>query len=634
MTEYRKGAGTPRGRFVSPYTRYAWIALPFVIVALAAILFVFFQRGHRLYDLVIENGKIFDGEKMLPLGTGLAIRAGKIEKVGLVYGMRAKRRINAWHRIVSPGFIDTHVHVEGNLSPNRPFNAVNFANMGVTTVITGNCGTSALEVGKMLAAFDRKGGQINLATLVGHNSIRDKVMKGVRRPANNQEIEEMRLLVDRAMHDGALGFSTGLEYAPVLFSDTEEVAALAAAGAGWGGVYATHMRDEGLGYSASLAEALEVARLAQIPLHISHLKIASKKKWPEMQQALNLLDEARREGRSVTEDIYAYDASSTSLDLLLPREYRGNSWPVRQVLSDPDRRAELVKGMLGNLRANGFDDFSYAFVAQCSNQRMIGKSISEIATLIETGEVRSDQPGWLTGLVKAPHLRREVEAVIYLYSHGGAQMIYHVIDEANIPLILKDQHTCIGSDSSVRSRNLTATHPRGSGNFPRVLHEYVVKQNLFTWEEALRKMTSLPADIFSLDHRGRIREGYMADLVIFDPSTITDRATYEHPLEDSEGIDAVIVAGKQVAPSLGKPEYPGRAIRPARTELPPLPSFVRQVDPRPQMTESSSNSVVKAPAKPLKAGETVAKVGKTAAKIDHGKPQVQHKPKPAKRHPS
>jgi len=178
--------------------------------------------------------KVFDGERMLPFGTGLAIRAGKIEKVGVVYGMRAKRRINAWQRVVSPGFIDTHVHVEANLSPNRPFYAWNFANMGVTTVITGNCGTSVLDVGKMLDAFDRKGGQVNLATLVGHNSIRDMVMKDVRRPANNEEIAAMRLMVDRAMHEGALGFSTGLEYAPGIFSDTEEVAALAGAAARWG----------------------------------------------------------------------------------------------------------------------------------------------------------------------------------------------------------------------------------------------------------------------------------------------------------------------------------------------------------------------------------------------------------------
>lgn len=351
-----------RRRIAFPARRYLWIALPLVVLALSAVVFLMLQRRHGLYDLVIENGKVFDGERMLPFGTGLAIRAGKIEKVGLVYGMRAKRRINASQRIVSPGFIDTHVHVEANLSPNRSFSAWNFANMGVTTVITGNCGTSTLDVGKLLDAFDRKGGQINLATLVGHNSIRDMVMKGIRRPANNEEIATMRLMVDRAMHDGALGFSTGLEYAPGVFSDTEEVVSLAAVAARWGGIYATHMRDEGLEYDASLKESLEVARRAQISLHISHLKIASKTKWPEMQQALNLLDEARREGQSVTEDVYAYDASSTSLDLLLPPGFRGNSWPPRAVLSDPDRRTELVRGMLANLTANGFEDFGYAYV--------------------------------------------------------------------------------------------------------------------------------------------------------------------------------------------------------------------------------------------------------------------------------
>ncbi|MGO9115697.1 MAG: N-acyl-D-amino-acid deacylase family protein [Thermoguttaceae bacterium] len=604
-----------------------WIAVPLVILALAAVLFLVVQRRHGLYDLVIENGKVFDGERMLPFGTGLAIRAGKIEKVGVVYGMCAKRRINAWQRIVSPGFIDTHVHVEANLSPNRPFYAWNFANMGVTTVITGNCGTSVLEVGKMLDAFDRKGGQVNLATLVGHNSIRDRVMKDVRRPANNEEIAAMRRIVDRAMHDGALGFSTGLEYAPGIFSDTEEVAALAAVAARRGGVYATHMRDEGLGYLASLKESLEVARRAQIPLHISHLKIASKKKWPEMQQALNLLDDARRKGLAVTQDVYAYDASSTSIDLLLPPEFRGNSWPPRSVLNNPRLRAELVKGMLANLAANGFNDFGYAYVAHCSDERIFGKSIPEVGAMIQSAEVEFERPNWLPDLVKDVSLRRQVEAVLHLYAHGGAQMIYHVIDEANILLILKDRHTCIGTDSAVRGHNQITSHPRGSGNFPRVLHEYVVKQPIFTWEEALRKMTSLPADIFSLDHRGRIREGYVADLVIFDPSTIADRASYDHPLEEPEGIDMVIVAGKQVVPTLGKAEFPGRAIRPARTELPPLPPFLRQVDAKPQMTEGGSEIDSNIPAKP-------ATRGKTAAKADRGKAKAQPKPKAAKRHPS
>jgi len=186
------------------------------------------------------------------------------------------------------------------------------------------------------------------------------------------------------------------------------------------------MRDEGLGYLASLRESLEVARRAQIPLHISHLKIASKTKWPEMQQALNLLDDARREGLSVTQDVYAYDASSTSIDLLLPPKFRGNSWPPRSVLSNPGLRVELVNGMLANLAANGFKDFGYAYVAHCSDVRIFGKSIREVGAMIQSGEVGFEQPNWLPDIVKNASLRRQVEAVLHLYAHGGAQMIYHV----------------------------------------------------------------------------------------------------------------------------------------------------------------------------------------------------------------
>ena len=568
--------------------RYRWFVVPLVLLLSVAALFLVWQRRHPPFDLVIENARVFDGERMLPMGTGLAIRDGLIAKVGFVYGVRAKRRINAWRRIVSPGFIDTHVHVEANLASNRPFNAWNFANMGVTTVITGNCGTSTVEAGKLLAALDRKGGQVNVATLVGHNSVRDAVMKGVRRAANNEEIRAMRAVVDGAMREGALGFSTGLEYSPGVFADTEEVAAMAEVAGRWGGIYATHMRDEGLGYAASMKESLEVARQARVPLHISHFKIASKKKWTEMQQALDVLEDARRQGSQVSEDVYAYNASSSSIDLLLPREFRGQSWPPRDVLRDAARREQLVRGMLANLEANGFEDFSHAFVAHCSNERLHGKSIRDIAAMIQSGELKPERYGWLAGVVPEPRWRREVEAVVYLYSHGGAQMIYRVMDETNIPRILRDPHACIGTDSAVRSRGQTTSHPRGAGNFPRVLREYVVKQALFTWEEGLRKMTSLPARIFGLARRGRIREGYFADLVIFDPEAIADRASYAHPLEEPAGIDAVIVAGQQVAPGRATGVYPGRAIRPVRADLPPLPLFSRKAAARERETAAEA----------------------------------------------
>jgi N-acyl-D-amino-acid deacylase len=552
-------------------------------------LFVHWQRRRPVYDLIIYNGRVFDGSRMLPFGTAVAVRAGKIARVGrAVYGLRAKRRLNAWGDIVSPGFIDTHVHVESTLSPSRPFNAWNFVHMGVTTVITGNCGTSLIEIGPALDAFDRHGGHVNLATLVGHNSIRTAVLHQERRQPKDAELDTMRHMVDQAMRDGALGFSTGLEYAPGIFAATDEVVALAEVAARWGGIYATHMRDEALDYRASLDEALDVARRADIALHISHLKIAAPSKWSEMRSALDLLEAARRRGLVVTQDVYAYDRSATTLDLLLPPDFRGMSGSARDILRDPARRERLVRGMVDMMRANGFKDFEYARIAYFRDPELRGKTVPQLAEMIRRRELTIDDYAWLRAIENDEHLRNELAAVLYLFSHGGAHMLYRVISEDNIAMVLQDPYTSIGTDSAVRSREQVTAHPRGSGNFPRVLREFVVEKQTLTWEEALRRMTSLPADIFGLAKRGRISEGFNADIVVFDPKTIRDRADYDNPLAEPEGIDAVFVNGAQV---IDRGElrqvYPGRAIRSHHGPLPPLPPYLRT---RSETTSASSNA--------------------------------------------
>jgi N-acyl-D-amino-acid deacylase len=556
------------------YIRWGWISLVLLPVVLGLLALSIWRWRHPRYDLLVLNGRVFDGEKMLPMGYGLAIRNGRIEKIGFVHGLRTRAKINAWNRVVSPGFIEAHAHVESSLAPGRPFHAPNFVRMGVTTVITGNCGDSVKDVGKTLASLDQAGGHVNLATLIGHRAIREAVMGQSRGQPNAEQLDEMRRLVHRAMFEGAIGISTGLEYSPGAFATQDEIVSLLEVVAPWHGIYATHIRNEGLEYAQALAEAVQTAQKANVPLHVSHLKIAAPSKWAEMREALSRLASVQPAGRPVTQDVYVYTASSSSLDLLFPAEFRGLTNRAKQLLQDPEQRKRLIVGMLSKLRKEGFSDYSYAKIASFRDSSLKGKSLEEVA-LILPGIFNNGAlgMGWLPPLVSDPRLRGQVEAVLYLFSRGGAQMVYQVIDEQNVSLVLQNPRTVIGSDSAVRNNDNTASHPRGYGNFPRVLAEYVRRQKALTLEQALRKMTSQPADIFGITRHGRIAQGFAADIVIFDPENIQDHATYVSPLAHPTGVDYVIVNGQVVCErdSL-KGVYPGRGVRLSKpSPVPPPP---------------------------------------------------------------
>ena len=573
------------------YIRWGWISLVLLPVVLALFGLSIWRWRHPRYDLLVLNGRVFDGEKMLPLGYGLAIRNGRIEKIGFVHGLRARTKINAWKRVVSPGFIEAHAHVESSLAPGRRFNAPNFVRMGVTTVVTGNCGDSVKDVGKTLASLDQVGGHVNLATLVGHRAIREAVMGQSRSEPSADQLDEMRRLVYAAVSEGAIGFSTGLEYSPGAFATQDEIVSLLEVVAPWHGIYATHIRNEGLEYARALAEAVQTAQRAVVPLHVSHLKIAAPSKWAEMRDALNRLDSEQPAGRPVTQDVYAYTASSSSLDLLMPVEFRGSTNRAKQLLQDPDQRKRLVAGMVLKLRKEGFKDYSHATIASFRDPYLKGKSLEEVALMLP-GIANNGMTGmgWLPPLVSDPRLRGQVEAVLYLFSRGGAQMVYQVIDDRNVSLVLENPRTVIGTDSSVRSDDNTASHPRGYGNFPRVIAEHVRRQKDLTLEQALRKMTSQPADIFGITRRGRIAKGFAADIVIFDPENIQDHATYDSPLAHPTGVDYVIVNGRVACErdSL-KGVFPGRAVRltkPSPVPPPPLKNLL--------ITQAAASVVAKA----------------------------------------
>jgi N-acyl-D-amino-acid deacylase len=484
------------------------------------------------YDLVITNARVVDGAGNPWFRADVAVKGGRIARVGRVAVSEGKRVIDARGQVVAPGFIDVHTHVENIYE--QP-DAENFVRMGVTTLVTGNCGGSALDIGKFLGRASDTHIAVNLATLVGHNTVRRAVFGEANRAPTPEELEKMKALVERAMRDGAVGLSTGLYYVPGAYAKTDEVVELAKVAARYGGVYATHMRDEGGGVADSIRESIEIGERAGLPVEISHFKISTKRLWGHSNMTLGLVRDARRRGLSVTVDQYAYTASSTSLDSRLPDWVEeGGREEGRKRIADPAQHARILSEMKDSLKKSGFKDFSYAAVASyAAKHEYDGKNILEI-TKLARGHSDVDS---------------QVEQILEMYSAGGAAMVYHSMGEEDVRRIIREPFTMIASDSGVRKFGEGVPHPRGYGNNARVLGEYVRGLGLISLEDAVRKMTSLPAQTFGLRDRGMLREGMAADLVVFDDAAVSDPATFDKPHQYAVGFSYVVVNGEVVLDS-------------------------------------------------------------------------------------
>ena len=481
------------------------------------------------FDLVIINARIIDGTGNPWFRGSIAIKDGRIAKVGRFDAANAKQTIDAKNMIVAPGFIDVHTHTEDIYDNPK---AENFIRMGVTSLITGNCGGSELDIKQFLSRIKTKPLAVNIGTLVGHNTVRAKAMGLDDRVPNAEEQAKMNALVEQAMKDGAVGFSTGLEYLPGMFAKTDEIVELAKVAQKYGGIYATHMRNEGIDVKKSIAESLTIGERANIPVEISHFKISDKTGWGKSDETLGMVRAARDRGMTVTVDQYSYTASSTSLDVRLPNwAVAGGRAEGRKRLADPAMRTKIVEEMKKNLKDKGFKDYSFAYVANYGpNPQFNGKNIAEITKIARGRDKVTDQ----------------IDQILEMYDKGGAGMVYRTMSEIDVKNIMREPFTMIASDSSVREFNVGMPHPRGYGNNARVLGHYVRELKLITLEDAIRKMTSLPAQTFNLRDRGLIREGFAADLVIFDESKIIDLATFDAPHQYAEGISAVVVNGGTV----------------------------------------------------------------------------------------
>lgn len=478
-------------------------------------------------DILIKNGRIIDGTGNSWFYGDIAIRKGKIQAVGNLGKIKSKQVIDAQQMIISPGFIDVHTHIEGD--EKKTPTADNFIHDGVTTVITGNCGSSNLNIRKYFKFLDSLKLSVNVATFIGHNDVREAVMGTANREPSPAELTKMEGLVEKAMKDGAVGFSTGLIYIPGTYAKTDEVISLAKVASKYHGTYTSHIRSESQHVFEAIEEALNVGREAKMPVEISHFKIG-KPYWGQSDKTLNMVKKAREEGMEVTIDQYPYTASSTSLNSIIPSWVLENGRDsIDYRLNDPAIHKQIVEEMIGDMEKRQRANFEYAVVSNFSPDTSYnGKNISEINLL--SGRKSS--------------IPDEIETILDLTKRGGASMVFHSMDEADVENIMRYPFTMIASDSGIREFGAGVPHPRGYGSNARVLGKYVRERKVIGLEDAIRRMTSLPAQKFGFKNRGLLREGMAADIIIFDSETVNDQSTYERPHAYSTGIQYVIVNGK------------------------------------------------------------------------------------------
>lgn len=479
-------------------------------------------------DILIKHGKIIDGTGNSWYYGDVAIKDGKILAIGRDLSYSASKLIDATGLIVSPGFIDVHTHLEGD--EKKDPNATNFILDGVTTCITGNCGTSNTDIGAYLRFIDSLKLSINVASLIGHNDVREKVMGRANRDATPVEMQAMKDMVDKGMRDGAVGFSTGLIYIPGTYTKTPEIVELAKVAAKYHGVYTTHMRNEGDSVTDAIKEALTVARDAMIPIEISHFKLSGQQNWGRSRETVPMIEAARKEGIEVTIDQYPYTASSTTISTLIPDEIlAGTQDSINARLMKPGIRKYVVTYMLKKLAKRKLRHFSYAVVAYFEADTLYdGKSIEQINLMKGRKHTAAN----------------EAQTVIDIVMQGGASAVFHGMSEEDIKRIMRYPFNMFACDATIRQFGVGVPHPRGYGTNARVLAEYVRDQHVITLEEAIRRMTSLPAQKFQLRGRGLLAPSYAADVVIFDENRVQDVSTYDHPHAYSRGFKYVIVNGQ------------------------------------------------------------------------------------------
>jgi len=502
-----------------------WVWQRILSVALASFCVV--AAPDLLSDTLITNARVIDGTGATAINASVRISGVHIIAVGDLVPTESDTIVDAGGMVLAPGFIDTHSHSDRLILTER--NALAKITQGITTAVVGQDGDSPFPLADFYAALEAAPPKINIAAYAGHNTLRDAVMGAdFRRPADVDELTAMSLLLEQELAAGALGLSTGLEYEPGIHSETREVLHLAQLTADAGGRYISHVRSEDRWFEEALEEIIHIGRESGMPVQISHLKLAMASLWGRADEIITRLDAAREEGIDLTADIYPYTYWQSNMMVLLPER-------------DPMDLAAIDLVMAELAPPDGI-----IFTHFAAEPGYVGMSLTEIAAARE--QTAAEAFSSLAQLSIA-HETATVEA--------GDMIIGTSMQEGDIAQLIAWPHANICTDGSLRDR-----HPRGAGTFPRVLGRYVREQGLLTLESAIHRMTALPAEHMGFAERGVIAPGMMADLVLFNPDTVIDRATTDAPFVPSEGIHSVWVAGERVLhEGVVGPTYPGRVIR-------------------------------------------------------------------------
>ena len=500
------------------------------------------------YDVLVRNGTVLDGSGAAGRRADVAIVGNRVVRVSTtpLDPALATRVIDAGGLTVAPGFIDLHAHLEPLL---QLASAESHVRQGVTLALGGPDGGGPWPFGVYLDSADRAGLGMNVAYLAGHNTIRRRVMGTDNRAPSPAELARMRAMVREAMQQGAFGLSTGLRYVPGYYSTIDEVIALSAEAAAFGGIYTSHLREEGVGLLDGVAEALEIGRRATIPVVLTHHKAIGRQAWGKSVITLGMVDSARKAGTDVMIDQYPYTASFTGLDVLVPPwALAGGNAELRKRLANPVLKESITRGIIDlvlNDRGGG-DLRRVQFAIVTWDRDLQGKTLHDWAIQ--------------RGLPSTPE--SAVTLILEGVLNGGAGMVYHVIEEADVKRIMAHPQTMIASDGRLTKLGDGVPHPRNYGTFPRVLGRYVRDEKVLTLPQAVHKMTGMPAARLGLTDRGCLREGCVADVVLFDASTVSDVGTFTDPHHYPVGLPWVLVNGVPIiADGVMTSARPGRVLR-------------------------------------------------------------------------
>ena len=545
---------------------------------MVALTFAWLLQGQAPFDVVILNGHVIDGTGSPWYAADVGIRDGKIAAIGRLAGAQAKQTVDAKGKIVAPGFIDMlgqselTVLVEPTL-PSKIF-------QGITTELTGEGGSVAplndaivtadkvdydhfklvpdwRTFAQYFARVEKQGLGINMAHLVGATQVRRMVLGDDDKQPTAADLDRMKALVREAMEQGAFGVSTSLQYPPAPYAKTEELIALAAEASKYGGIYATHMRSEAGTVLEALDEAIRIGREANIPVEIWHVKAAGKRNWGRMKDIVGKIEQARRDGIDITADTYAYTAWFNSFSAFIPPwAHDGGDEKLLERLKDPATRERIKKEMLAP-DDKGWDNEwqeipgpEAVLIGAVQNPELKsiqGKTLADIAALWKTDPI-------------------ETIFDILIKDHAFTYVAVFGMSEPDVALAMAQPWVAFNNDSQGTAPmgllGQEHPHPRAYGTFPRIIRKYVREDQLLTLEEAIRKMTSLAAQKLRLADRGVLKAGMWADLVIFDPATVTDKSTFAQPNQLAEGMDYVLVNGVPViAAGKATNARPGRVLR-------------------------------------------------------------------------